>query len=50
MFSTEELKLEYQRLKFVSKEWTRKDKEDIRKTMNHLILSSPDKSMEQNPV
>ena len=37
VFSTEELKLEYHRLKFVSKEWSRKDEADIRKTTANLV-------------
>lgn len=46
IFSTEELKKEYYRLKVVSKDWTRKEQEDIRKTTNHLVLSSPERHLQ----
>jgi hypothetical protein len=46
LFSTEELKRDYHMLKFVSKDWSKKEAPVIRKTTNNLILGSPTKALE----
>jgi len=46
VFSTEELKRDYHMLKFVSKEWSKKEAPDLRKTTNNLIMGSPTKALE----
>ena len=47
VFSTEDLKQEYHRLKCVSKEWSRKDEADLRKTQT---LAPADKAFEPQAV
>ena len=47
VFSTEDLKQDYHRLKLVSKEWSRKDEADLRKTQT---LAPTDKALEPQVV
>jgi len=43
VFSTEDLKKEYLKLKLVSKEWQRREEPELRKTTNTLLTGSPKK-------